>query len=111
MQCLSQIRVEQSKSCREVKVGVLVEVVLRQNFPDDSSKIPTLFAVEVNHKPESVCAKDEAPLNILLISVTLDTSHFDRSKSKDDADENIEAMLTTLDTSHFERSLLKDEAL
>ena len=58
--------------------------LLRQNRPDEPSNISSLFAVEVNHTPQSVCAKDEAPLNILLMLVTLDTSHFERSALKDD---------------------------
>ena len=39
----------------------------------------SLFAVEANHAPQSVCANDEAPLNISAMLVTLDTSHFETS--------------------------------
>ena len=97
---------------QSAKVGVLDgEVVSRQIFPDESSNMLVFLAVEVNHEPQSVCAKDEAPSNILLIVVTRDTSHFDRSQSKDDADENMKAMSITLDTSHFETSPSNDDAL
>ena len=96
-------------SSQSVKVGVLDgEVVSPQICPDDSSNMLTLFAVEVNHEPQSVCAKDDALLNILLILVTRDTSHFDRSRLKDDAYANIKDMSSTLDTSHFETSPLND---
>ena len=44
------------------------------------------------------------------MSVTLDTSHLDRSQLNDDAEANMKPMLVTLNTSHFERSLLNDDA-
>ena len=46
----------------------------------------SLFAVEVIQVPQSVCEKDDAPLNILLMFVTLDTSHFESSLLNDVAE-------------------------
>ena len=90
------------------------EVICRyppQIFPGDPSNMPSLIAVEVNHAPQSVRLKAEAPLNMLVMSLTLDTSHFDRSTLKDIAFPNIEIILVTLDTSHFEMSALKNFAV
>ena len=90
---------------------MLIEVfLLSQIRPDEPSNIPSLFAVEVSHAPQSVRAKDEARLNILHMLVTLDTSHFERSALKDVTPENMERMSVTLDTSHSERSALNDDA-
>ena len=47
---------------------------------------------------------------MLRISVTLDTSHLERSPLNDDAPVNMPFMLVTLDTSHLEMSPLKDDA-
>ena len=66
-----------------VEVLVLVVVQIRS---DEPSNIPSLFAVEVSHAPQSVCAKDDAPLNISSMLVTLDTSHLERSPLNDDAE-------------------------
>ena len=44
------------------------------------------------------------------MSVTADTSHFDRCWLKEEASENILPIFVTADTSHFERSWLKAEA-
>ena len=46
-----------------MEMVVLVEavVVVAQIRPDVPSNIPYLSAVEVNHAPQSVCAKDDAP--------------------------------------------------
>ena len=68
-----------------MEVVLLVEVVV-QICPDESSNIPSLFAVEVSHMPQSVCAKDDAPKNICSMLVTLDTSHLERSRLNDDAE-------------------------
>ena len=108
-----------SKSERGVKdlvllVKVDVEVVVDsvvQIFPDEPTNIPSLSAVEVFHLPQSACAKDEAPKNILSMLITLDTSHLEMSLLKDDAEANMFVMSRTLDTSHFEMSLLNDDAL
>ena len=62
----------------------LLELVT-QIRPDEPTNIPSLFAVEVSHAPQRVCAKDEAPENISSMLVTLDTSHLERSALKDDA--------------------------
>ena len=47
---------------------------------------------------------------MLLMSVTLDTFHADRSWLKDAALLNIDFMLVTADTSHADRSWLKEGA-
>ena len=86
---------------------VVAEVlVLVQSLPDESSNIPALFAAEVIHAPHSVCAKDDAPLNMCFMSVTLDTSHLEMSQLNDDAEKNIPNISVTLDTSHLEMSPL-----
>ena len=54
--------------------------------------------------PDSLRLKAEAPKNMFLMTVTEDTSHFDRSRLNDKASENIYPMLVTDDTSHFDRS-------
>ena len=90
-------------------LAAVVEVLV-QIRPDDPSNIPSLFAVEVLHLPQSICAKDDAPKNICPILVTLDTSHLEMSPLKDDAEWNMPTMLVTLDTSHLEMSPLNDDA-
>ena len=69
-------------------IKVVAEVVLAvvQIRPGELVNIPSLFAAEVLHAPQSVCAKDDAPLNISCMLVTLDTSHFERSQLNDDAE-------------------------
>ena len=57
--------------------------------PDEPSNIAILFAVEVLHAPQSVCAKDDAPENISSMSITLETSHLDMSLSNDVAYANM----------------------
>ena len=47
---------------------------------------------------------------MFLMSLTADTSHFDRSWLKAEAPLNMSAMSVTADTSHFDRSWLKSEA-
>ena len=93
----------------EVASLLVVEVVV-QICPDEPWNIPSFVAVEVNHAPQRVCAKDDAPENICFMSVTLDTSHLDMSPLNDDAPENICFMSVTLDTSHLEMSQLNDDA-
>ena len=71
-----------------VEVAVLVvEVVVLvvQIRPDEPSNIPSLFASEVSHAPQSVFAKDDAPENISSMLITLDTFHLERSPLNDDA--------------------------
>ena len=48
-----------------VVAAVVVEVLvlLVQSCPCEPSNIPSLFAVEVSHAPQSVCANDDAPEN------------------------------------------------
>ena len=93
-------------------VAKVVELLalLAQICPDEPWNIPYLAAVEVCHPPQSVCAKDDAPLNMMFIMVTLDTSHLERSPLNDDAEANMPIMLVTLDTSHLEMSALNDDA-
>ena len=67
-----------------VVVEVLVLVVV-QSRPEEPLNIPSLSAVEVTHVPQSVCAKDDAPLNISAMVVTLDTYHLEMSLLNDDA--------------------------
>ena len=110
-------------SDRRVRVRVVMKVVLLseevvevlvlpvQIRPDDPSNIPSLFAVEVSHaSPQSVCAKDDAPLNISHIMITPDTFQLERSASNDDAEWNMCSMSVTLDTSHLYMSPLKEDA-
>ena len=69
----------------EVVVAEVLVLVVVQIRPDEPSNIPSLSAVEVIHTPQSVCAKDDAPLNICSMLATLDTSHLEISPLKDDA--------------------------
>ena len=65
---------------------VVALVVVAQIRPDEPRNIPSLFAVEVCHAPQSVRAKDDAPKNMCSMVVTLDTSHFEMSPLNDDAE-------------------------
>ena len=91
-------------------VIVEVLVMITQIRPGESSNIPSLSAFEVLHLPQSVCVKDEAPLNISSMSFTPETSQFERSALNDDAEANMPLMSLTLDTSHFDMSPLNDDA-
>ena len=66
-----------------VVVVVEVVVVVVQIRPDEPWNIASLFAFEVNHTPQSVFAKDDAPKNISFMLVTLDTSHLEMSPSNE----------------------------
>ena len=66
-----------------VEILVLVVVQIR---PGEPSNIPPLYAVEVPHTPQSVCANDDASSNMSSMSVTLDTSHLERSLLNDEAE-------------------------
>ena len=81
-----------------------------QSRPGEPTNISVLSAVEVLHVPQSVCEKDDAPLNMRFMLVTLDTSHLDMSPLNDDADLNMALMLVTLDTSQSEISPVNDDA-
>ena len=94
----------------EVVVAEVLPLVVVQSRPGEPLNIPSFLAVEVIHAPQSVCAKDDAPENIDDMSVTLDTSHCDRSRLNDFAERNILLMSFTLDTSHFERSPVNNVA-
>ena len=93
-----------------LEVGVDVLALGEQIRPDEPSNIPSLSAVEVYHAPQSVCVKDEAPLNMSAMVVTLDTSHLEMSPLNDEAEVNISCMFVTLETSHLETSLLNNDA-
>ena len=72
-----------------VGIRVLIEVVLLlevQIRPDEPSNILSLFAVEANQAPQSVCAKDDVAKNMTFMLVTLDTSHLEMSLLNDDAE-------------------------
>ena len=60
--------------------------VVAQSRPDEPSNIPSLFADEMDHAPQSVCVKDEAPENICFMSITRDTSHLETLPLNDDAE-------------------------
>ena len=70
----------------EVVVAEMLVLVVVQIRPDEPSNIPPLYAVEVIHTPQSVCANDDASSNMSSMSVTLDTSHLERSLLNDDAE-------------------------
>ena len=53
---------------------------------------------------------DSALENMRLMSVTVDTSHFERSPLNDFAARNIAVMVVAVDTSHFEMSSLNESA-
>ena len=79
--------------------------------PGEPSNMRFFVAFELTQAaPQSFRLKDFAPINIPVMSVTLDTSHFEISLLNDFAQRNIRAMSVTLDTSHFEMSLLNDVA-
>ena len=61
---------------------LLLDVQIRP----EPSNILSLVAVEVNQAPQSACAKDDAPKNMTLMFVTLDTSHLEISLLNDDAE-------------------------
>ena len=68
-----------------MSVEVLVLVVV-QSRPGEPSNIPFLYALDVTHVPQSVCAKDDALENMSHMFVTQDTSHLERSLLNDDAE-------------------------
>ena len=69
----------------EVVVVVEVLILAMQIRPNEPANIRCLSAVEVTHAPQSVCANDDAPLNMTFMPVTLDTSQLEMSPLKDDA--------------------------
>ena len=78
----------------------------------DPKFIRNFVALELDQAGvSSWCENDCAQKNIMLMSSTLDTSHFDRSLLNDTATMNINCMFSTLDTSHFEMSPSNDSAL
>ena len=92
-----------------ILAGVLA-ILFAQSCTRELSNIPSLFAVDVNHAPQSVCVKDDAPENISSMLVTLDTSHLETSPLNKLALWNMKPISVTLDTSHLERSPLNDDA-
>ena len=69
-----------------VKAFMEVVLLLLQIRPNERSNIPSLFAAEVIHAPQRVCANEDAPENISSMVVTLDTSHLEMSTLNDDAE-------------------------
>ena len=65
--------------------------------PDDPANISFLLAFEWTQvAPQIWCLNDAAPINMLCMLVTLDTSHFEISTSNDFASLNIPSMSPTL---------------
>ena len=95
-----------------VVVAAVVEVdvhAVKDIDPCEARNMNLLFALEcTQEKPQSICSKDVALWNIMDMSVTVETSHADRSWLKARAPLNIIRMLVTRDTSHADRSWLKD---
>ena len=75
--------------------------------PDDPVNMLSADAFAAQH---SSWSKNIAQKNIRFMSVTLDTSHFERSLLNEVAPLNIQDMSFTLDTSHLERSPLNETA-
>ena len=67
-------------------VVVTAIVLVPQIRPDEPPNMSSLSALEVAHRPQRVCANDDAPENISFMLVTLDTSHLDMSPLNDDAE-------------------------
>ena len=67
---------------------VLMVVLVVQICPErESANMVSLFAVELSQaSPQSVCSKANALQNMRCMSVTLDTSHLERSPLNDDAE-------------------------
>ena len=79
--------------------------------PYESANMPVLLAFEWTHAgPRSLCVNDMVKLNMKSISVTLDTSHFERLLLNAAAPWNVPCMFFTRDTSHFESSLSNGSA-
>ena len=70
---------------------------------------PVSVTADTSHFDRSWLKADAAE-NMYLMLVTADTSHCDRSWLKADAPENMDLMLVTADTSHFDNSWLKADA-
>ena len=68
-------------------------------------------APETSQAPHRVCEKEEAPENMLLMSVTDNTFHLEMSTLNAWALPNMKYMLVTADTSHLEMSPLNAWAL
>ena len=99
------------ESVLPLEVGVDVLVLVVQICPREATNIPFLSAVEVSHAlPHNVCAKEEAPENMSVMSVTLNTSHLEMSPLNDEAKANMLSMFLTLNTSHLDMSPLNDDA-
>ena len=81
MLCLVRVRVKAFMEVVLLLLGVAVQI-----RPNERSNIPSLFAVEVIHAPQRLCANDDAPENISSMVVTLDTSHLEMSPLNDDAE-------------------------
>ena len=96
--------------CGENAEMAVVHTVLDID-PDEPANMTFFVAFEWTQAlPQSCRLNTIAPRNMLSMLLTLDTSHFEMSRSNDRASRNMPGMLVTLDTSHCERSLLNDFA-
>ena len=76
-------------------VEVVFLLVKAQSFPGELWNIRSFFAFDVFHLPQSVCSNDDASLNMVCMSVTLDTSHLAISPLNDDSLANNQRMSVT----------------
>ena len=71
----------------ELAAAVEVLVLVVQIRADERTNIPCLSAFDLSHAlPQSVCAKDDAPKNIVSMFVTLDTCQLEISLLNDAAE-------------------------
>ena len=92
-------------------LGVRVQTV-REIDPFEALNMRSLVAFEwTQEAPQSCCWNDVAPMNMRLMSPTLDTSHCEISQLNEVAQLNMQFISVTLDTFHTETSPLNDVAL
>ena len=89
-----------------VVVAVLVVHTVFDIDPSEPSNIRSFFAFEKTQAGvrQIRLSKDFASLNIVLISLTRDTCHLDKSQLNNIAPMNMPFMSVTLETSHLEIS-------
>ena len=78
--------------------------------PDEPANMVSFFAEVVRQALQSTSEKAVAPLNMLLMSVTFETSHFEMSMLNDAALLNMLAVVVTFATFQPEMSALNDAA-
>ena len=83
---------------------------IRHSLPGDPWNIIFLLAFEWDQAPQSVRENLVAPLNIISIVVTFDTSHLEMSALNAAAFQNIPSICFTFDTTHLEMSALNNVA-